>query len=787
MRAVGAIFLAFWLTVSFSQPALAVKRVALIIGNSAYQNVPRLSNPMNDLEAMSSMLRGAGFDIVDVRRDLKANEMRRALRDFADKVRDADVAIVYFAGHGIEIDGVNYVIPIDAVLERDIDAFDEAVPLDRVLTVIDPAKQLRLVILDACRDNPFGKSMRRTIASRAIGRGLAKIEPTSPNTLIAFAAKAGSTASDGDSKNSPFTAALVRHLPKPGLDLRKAFGFTRDDVLKATNNKQEPYVYGSLGGDDFPLVVAKPVATGPQSDPQASIRRDYELALQAGERDAWEAFLQTYPDGFYANLAKVQLKKIAAEEARAAAAEKARLAEQEKARLAAEGARQADQAKASAAAKVAEEARIAAERTKQIEQEKAVAAEKQRLAEEARLAAEKVKAEEAAGVGEQARIAAEKQKAEGARKIAEAKATEQARIAAEKQKAEEVRLAAEKAKAEEAARVAEQTRIAAEKRKAEEARKTAEAKAAEQARIAAEKQKVEDARLAAEKAKAEEVARIAEQTRIAAEKLKTEEAGKIAGAKAAEDARIAAEKARAEESRIANEKAAEIEGARIAAPAKEIDELRLAEAEKAKDDRPIGQVASLAPQDQPASSARPVAVEVPRLLQDGLRRVGCYTGAADGSWNAASQRALELFKKHTGMKFDVKVASVDALDAVQSKSSRVCPLICEAGYKVDGDNCVKIACRAGLKLKGDGTCEKFEVKKPTAKRDESKPRDEPSVRAKTDAAPAKPQATGQIVCTQQGCTPLAKGCRLEMNTHAGFTQSTQGVGGSGAIQKVVCN
>ena len=267
MRAVGAIFLAFWLTVSFSQPALAVKRVALIIGNSAYQNVPRLSNPMNDLEAMSSMLRGAGFDIVDVRRDLKANEMRRALRDFADKVRDADVAIVYFAGHGIEIDGVNYVIPIDAVLERDIDAFDEAVPLDRVLTVIDPAKQLRLVILDACRDNPFGKSMRRTIASRAIGRGLAKIEPTSPNTLIAFAAKAGSTASDGDSKNSPFTAALVRHLPKPGLDLRKAFGFTRDDVLKATNNKQEPYVYGSLGGDDFPLVVAKPVGDRPAVRP----------------------------------------------------------------------------------------------------------------------------------------------------------------------------------------------------------------------------------------------------------------------------------------------------------------------------------------------------------------------------------------------------------------------------------------------------------------------------------------------------------------------------------------
>ncbi len=272
------------------------------------------------------------------------------------------MAVIYYAGHGIELDGNNYLIPVDATLETDADVLDETVPLDRVLFAVEPAKQLRLIILDACRDNPFAKTMKRTIASRAIGRGLAKVEPTSPNTMIAFAAKAGSTASDGDSKNSPFAAALVEHLPKPGLDLRRAFGFVRDDVLKNTGNKQEPYVYGSLGGNDVPLVPAKPVSTGPQADPQASVRRDYELALQAGDRDAWEAFLQAYPDGFYANLAKVQLKKIAAEETRVTASEKARQAEQEKARLAAEGARQAEQAKAAAAAKVAEEARIAAER-----------------------------------------------------------------------------------------------------------------------------------------------------------------------------------------------------------------------------------------------------------------------------------------------------------------------------------------------------------------------------------------------------------------------------------------
>src|SRR5438045_3019336 len=116
-----------------------------------------------------------------------AAEMRKALREFRTRTRDADVAVMYYPGHGIEVDGNNYLIPTDAVLETDTDVYDEAFPLDRVLVSIEPAKQLRLVILDACRDNPFAKTMKRTVASRAIGRGLAKVEPTSPNTMIAFA------------------------------------------------------------------------------------------------------------------------------------------------------------------------------------------------------------------------------------------------------------------------------------------------------------------------------------------------------------------------------------------------------------------------------------------------------------------------------------------------------------------------------------------------------------------------------------------------------------------------
>jgi hypothetical protein len=310
MRFFGIIALA---VVSFGllgQPAMANKRVALVMGNSAYQNVNRLANPANDSEAMSAILKKAGFDIVDLKRDLNVNEMRRALRDFSDSVRDADVAIVYFAGHGIEINGNNYLIPVDAVLERDIDAFDEAIPLDRILTVVEPAKQLRLVILDACRDNPFSKTMKRMVGSRAIGRGLAKVEPESPNTLIAFAAKAGSTASDGDSKNSPFTAALVKYLPTPGLDLRRAFGYARDDVLKATNNKQEPFIYGSLGGDDVALVPApdKTTADGPLDDSRLELAF-WESIKNDKNPELFQAYLNRYPHGVFADIATINLQQ----------------------------------------------------------------------------------------------------------------------------------------------------------------------------------------------------------------------------------------------------------------------------------------------------------------------------------------------------------------------------------------------------------------------------------------------------------------------------------------------
>ncbi len=293
--------------------AQAEKRVALVIGNSAYRHVAKLPNPTNDAAAISLLLRRAGFDVVETRSDLGANEMRRAVRDFSDTARDADMAVVYYAGHGIEIGGANYLIPVDAALQRDIDVEDETVSLDRVLALLEPARRLRLVILDACRDNPFLGTMKRTMASRSVGRGLARVEPVGSDTLVAFAAKAGSTAADGNSVHSPFTAALLQHIATPGLDLRIAFGRVRDEVLKNTGNRQEPFVYGSLGGGNVALVSAGQSGERIEARPDilgAQTARDYEAAAKIGTKEAWEAFLTRYPTGFYADLARVQRAKV---------------------------------------------------------------------------------------------------------------------------------------------------------------------------------------------------------------------------------------------------------------------------------------------------------------------------------------------------------------------------------------------------------------------------------------------------------------------------------------------
>ena len=240
-------------------PAVAERRVALVIGISAYKNVPLLPNPVRDATSVAEALRRTGFQTVTLQTDLPKEKLVDALRDFAQLADAADWAVIYYAGHGIEMGGSNYLIPVDARLSTDRDVGFEAVPMDQVLSAVDGAKKLRVVLLDACRDNPFANQMRRTLntASRSIGRGLASIEPES-GTLVVYAAKHGETALDGSGANSPFATALIKNIQIPGLEVRRMFDFVRDDVMDMTMRKQQPFSYGSISGrQEFYFVSAK--------------------------------------------------------------------------------------------------------------------------------------------------------------------------------------------------------------------------------------------------------------------------------------------------------------------------------------------------------------------------------------------------------------------------------------------------------------------------------------------------------------------------------------------------
>jgi hypothetical protein len=246
-------------TAPITTAAVYGRRIALVIGNSSYKNVPALTNPRNDATSIADAFRRTGFTTVDLQLDLGRDRLISALRNFAQQAEAADWAVVYYAGHGMEVGGMNYVIPVDAKIAQDRDISFEAVPLDQVLNATERAKQLHLVILDACRDNPFASQMKRTlaVASRSVSRGLAAVEPDA-GTLVVFSAKDGETSLDGDGINSPFATALLRNLETPGLEVRRLFDFVRDDVLDATQHRQKPFSYGSISGrKDFYFVSSK--------------------------------------------------------------------------------------------------------------------------------------------------------------------------------------------------------------------------------------------------------------------------------------------------------------------------------------------------------------------------------------------------------------------------------------------------------------------------------------------------------------------------------------------------
>jgi hypothetical protein len=253
------------------QYADAQSRVALVIGNGTYQKVPALPNPLHDAQDVSDALKRLGFTVNTVT-DADFDTFRRSLLEFGRRALKADMAVFYYAGHGVEINGDNWLLPIDVALKHEIDASAEAIDLRSAMQAVSSAKTLGLVILDACRNNPFRSSMASSNSTRRVEiPGLAPVEP-SDNVLVAYAARDGTVAKDGAGRNSPYTQSLLRHVETEGLEIDFLFRNVRDDVIAATGNEQQPFVYGSLSSDQ--IYLKPPSAGEATADPTGSMDAD---------------------------------------------------------------------------------------------------------------------------------------------------------------------------------------------------------------------------------------------------------------------------------------------------------------------------------------------------------------------------------------------------------------------------------------------------------------------------------------------------------------------------------
>ncbi|TVV76840.1 YARHG domain-containing protein [Sphingomonas solaris] len=286
------------------------RKVALIIANAGYANATRLGNPPNDARIVAAAAQRAGFESVTLAPDLGLVAFQNALRTFRAKAAGAAIAMIYYAGHGIEGSGKNWLIPVDAKLSSDLDLSYEAIELDRVMEAISGA-QVRMVILDACRNNPFGRSWRG--GTRAVTRGLGGVEVD--DVLVIYAAAPGQTASDGTGGNSPFALSLSRRLVQPDLPIQLLGGLVRDDVLASTNGQQRPFISASITGTPVYLVARSPGAGGttasaPSVDGATLDALAWQGAVGAGSREAFEEYRRQFPRGRFAALAEQNIARI---------------------------------------------------------------------------------------------------------------------------------------------------------------------------------------------------------------------------------------------------------------------------------------------------------------------------------------------------------------------------------------------------------------------------------------------------------------------------------------------
>ncbi len=304
------------------ETALADKRVAFVVGNGAYKNVPQLPNPPMDAKTMASTLRNVGFDVVEGY-NLTRDKMTEKLLEFGHKAEGADIAVFYYAGHGIAMGGSNYLLPVDADLKSEADVkLGATINVDTTLEQTMQDAKVKLVFLDACRDNPFAAKMRSAKLSRGltVDSGLAAMN-TGQGTLIAFATSPGQTALDGDKgTNSPFTRALVANITQPGVEIQQAMTKVRAQVDEETNKGQMPWGHTDLTGAVYLNPVALP-ADGAKADlpasptPQVNQASDMELEFWRSVKDSRKveelnAYVTNYPNGVFKSLALARIAML---------------------------------------------------------------------------------------------------------------------------------------------------------------------------------------------------------------------------------------------------------------------------------------------------------------------------------------------------------------------------------------------------------------------------------------------------------------------------------------------
>lgn len=304
-------------------PALAEKRVALVIGNAAYRQAPALRNPANDAADLSAALRRLNFEVVTAL-DVDAAALEDVLARFRAVLQGADAAVLIYAGHGVQVGGVNYLLPVDAQLRSEFALRREAFPFQDIIQVMEASARVNVVVIDACRDNPLAETLQRGIPSgsrsAAVGRGLARIDAVGGTTLIVFATAPGDVAEDGAAgRNSPMATALLRHIETPGVDVEEMLKRVTHDVRQATDGRQRPERLSQLvsrfefrpAGEA--AVSALPQPPRPFQDGAAGQNRREELLYWESVKDSGDlalirSYLDRYPSGVFSTIARARLR-----------------------------------------------------------------------------------------------------------------------------------------------------------------------------------------------------------------------------------------------------------------------------------------------------------------------------------------------------------------------------------------------------------------------------------------------------------------------------------------------